>query len=77
MIFCGQDVYVDGRHCISDSGYEAMAGACVASVDLVLDCGGGGCVLQSKGSFFSSIATANSTMDNSTKTIEDGVVDAP
>ena len=54
-----------------------MARACIASVDSVLDCGGGGYALESKGNFFYSTATTNSTMDNSTKTLEDGVVDSP
>ena len=54
-----------------------MAGACVASVDSVLDCGGGGCALQSKGNFLYSAATANSTIDSFGKTMEDGVVDSP
>jgi hypothetical protein len=54
-----------------------VARAYVASVDLVLDCGGGGLSLQSKGNFLYYAATANSTMDSSAKTMEDGVVDSP
>ena len=54
-----------------------MAGACVASLDSVLNCADGGCAQQSKGNFLYSAATANSTMDNSAKTLEDGVVDSP
>ena len=54
-----------------------MAGACVAYVDSVLDCRGGAYALQSKDNFLYFVATANSTMDNSTKTMEDGVVDSP
>ena len=54
-----------------------MAGACVASLDSVLSCGDGGCAPQSKGNFLYSAATANSTMENSAKTLEDGVVDSP
>jgi hypothetical protein len=54
-----------------------VGGACVASVDSVLDCGGGGCTLQSTGNFLYSAATANSTIDSSGKMIEDGVVDSP
>ena len=54
-----------------------MVGTCVASVDSVLDCGGGGYTLQSKGNFLYSAATANSTMASSAKTMEDGVVDSP
>jgi hypothetical protein len=50
---------------------------CVASVDSVVDCGRWDCSLQSKGNFLYSAATANSTMDSSTKMIEDGVVDNP
>ena len=76
MIFCGQDFCVSGRHYISDSGYENVAGACVASVDLVPDCGGGVFTIQSKGNFLYSAATANSTIDSSKKTIEDGIVDS-
>ena len=53
-----------------------MAGACVVSMDLVLDYEGGGCALQSKGDFLYSAAIANSTMENSAKTMEDGVVDS-
>ena len=54
-----------------------MARACVASVNSVLDCGGGGFALQSKDNFLYSIAIANSTMDSSTKMMENGVVDSP
>ena len=54
-----------------------MGGACVASVDSVLGCGGGGCTLQSTGNFLYSTATVNSTIDSSGKMIEDGVVDGP
>jgi hypothetical protein len=49
----------------------------VASVDSVVDCTGWDCSLQSKGNFLYYAATANSTMDNSTKTMDDGVVDSP
>jgi hypothetical protein len=34
-------------------------------------------LLQSKGNFLYSTATTNSTMDSSTKTMNDGVVDSP
>jgi hypothetical protein len=51
--------------------------ACVASVDSVFDCGGGDYSLQSKGNILYSAATANSTMDSSTKIMEDGIVDSP
>ena len=54
-----------------------MAGACVASLDSVLNCVDGGCGQQSKGNFLYSATTANSTMDNSAKMMEDGVVDSP
>ena len=54
-----------------------MPRACVASVDSIFDCGGGDYSFQSKGNFLYSTAIANSTMDNSTKTIEDGIVDSP
>ena len=77
MIFCGQDVYVNGRHYISDSRYETVAGAYIASMDSILDCGGRGCALQNKDNFLYSAATAISTMDTSAKTMEDGVVDSP
>jgi hypothetical protein len=60
-----------------DSGYEIVLRACVASVDVVLDCGGGDFSNQSKGNFLYSTATANSTIDSSTKTMKDGVVDSP
>ena len=53
-----------------------MAKTCVVSVDSILDWGGGGCTLQSKGNFFYSTTIANSTMDSSVKTMEDGVVDS-
>ena len=46
-------------------------------MDSVLDCGGGGFSLQSKGNFLYSAATTNSTMDSSVKTMEDGVEDSP
>jgi hypothetical protein len=46
-------------------------------VDSVVDCGGWDYSLQSKGNFLYSVAIANSTMDSSTKMIEDGVVDSP
>jgi hypothetical protein len=42
-----------------------------------MDCGGWDCSLQSKGNFLYSTAIANSTMDSSTKMIEDGIVDSP
>jgi hypothetical protein len=77
LVFCGQDFYVNGRLGISDSGYETVARACVASVDSVLDCKGWGLSFQSKGNFLYSATTTNSTMDNSAKTMEDGVVDSP
>jgi hypothetical protein len=38
---------------------------------------GWGLSLQNKGNFLYSAATTNSTMDSSTKTMEDGVVDSP
>ena len=59
-----------------DSKYEIVARACIASVDVVLDCEMGGFSLQNKGNFFYFVAIANSIMDNSTKTMEDGVVDS-
>ena len=49
----------------------------MASVDSVVDCGGWNYLLQSKGNFFYFAATANSTMDNSTTTKDDGVVNSP
>ena len=54
-----------------------MARACVASMDSILDCGGGSFVLQSKGNFLYSTAIVNSTMDNSIKMMEDGSIDSP
>ena len=54
-----------------------MAKACVASVDSVLNCKSRGFALQSKGNFLYSPAIVNSTMDSSTKMMEDGVVDSP
>jgi hypothetical protein len=50
---------------------------CVASVDSIVDCKGWDGSIQSKGNFFYSAATTNSTMDCSTKMMEDGVVDSP
>jgi hypothetical protein len=50
---------------------------CMASVDSVVNCDGWNCSLQSKGNFFNSVTIANSTMDSSTKTMDDGVVDSP
>jgi hypothetical protein len=46
-------------------------------MDSVFDCGGGDYSLQSKGNILYSAATANSTMDSSTKIMEDGIVDSP
>ena len=54
-----------------------MGGDCVASVDSVLDCGGGGCTFQNTGNFLYSAAIVNSTIDSSEKPMEDGVVDSP
>ena len=42
-----------------------------------MDCGGWDYLLQSKGNFLYSTAIKNSTIDSSTKMIEDGVVDSP
>jgi hypothetical protein len=49
----------------------------MASVDSVVDCKGWDCLLQSKGNFLYSAVTANSTMDNLTKTMDNGVVNSP
>jgi hypothetical protein len=51
--------------------------ACIASVDSVVDFGGWNCSLRGKGNFLYSTAIAKSTMDSSTKTMEDGIVDSP
>ena len=60
-----------------NSRYETVVRACVAFMDLVLNCGGEGFVLQNKGNFLYFVAIENSTMDSSMKTMEDGVVDRP
>jgi hypothetical protein len=56
-----------------------VPGNCVASVDSIVDWGGGRWdgSIQSKGNFLYSTAIANSTMDCSTKMMEDGVVESP
>ena len=66
--------YINGRHCILDLGYENVPRAYIASMDSILNCGDFS--LQSKGKFLYFVATANSTIDSSTKTMEDGVVDS-
>ena len=54
-----------------------MPTACMASMDSIIDCTRWDCSLQSKGNFLYYAAIANSTMDNSTKTADDGIVDSP
>jgi hypothetical protein len=53
-----------------------MPRTCVAFVDSVIDCRGWDCSLQSNGNFLYSAVTANSTMDNLTKKMEDGIVNS-
>jgi hypothetical protein len=49
----------------------------VASMDSVMDIGGFDYSIQSKGNLLYSVATENSAMDDSTKMIEEGIVDSP
>jgi hypothetical protein len=68
---------LSARAAVQDSEFQLIQSACVASVDSVLNEGGLDFSQQSKENFLYSAAPANSTMDYSTKVMEDSVVDSP
>jgi hypothetical protein len=68
---------LSARAAVQDSEFQLIQSACVASVDSVLNEGGLDFSQQSKENFLYSAAPANSTMDYSTKVMEDSVIDSP
>ena len=70
-LLSSQAIFVSTRAC------DSKRGMCTASVDSVMEIGASAFPQHSKGNLLYSAATTQSTMDYSSKVVEDGVVDSP